>query len=156
MWDEITYPFPNSNGETVEVWESISNFFTLYWTHTSQMIKWIDIIGFTNYAFVSCLSPNKTSRWHIYRPSYVGYSAPNSSCGIQETFKCHIAWCMTRCYCLPFFLHNICLPYCYKNATAWEQFTSFIKGNAIEGTSARLPPSWIRGRLALRWNQVTQ
>ena len=26
MWDEITYPFPNFNGATVEVWESLSNF----------------------------------------------------------------------------------------------------------------------------------
>ena len=25
MWDEITYPFPNFNGVTVEVWEWISN-----------------------------------------------------------------------------------------------------------------------------------
>ena len=26
MWDEITYPFPNFNGCTVEAWEWISNF----------------------------------------------------------------------------------------------------------------------------------
>ena len=26
MWDDITYPFPNFNGCTVEVWEWISNF----------------------------------------------------------------------------------------------------------------------------------
>ena len=26
VWDEITYPFPNYNGSTVEVWEWISNF----------------------------------------------------------------------------------------------------------------------------------
>ena len=26
VWDEITYPFPNFNGCTVEVWEWISNF----------------------------------------------------------------------------------------------------------------------------------
>ena len=26
MWDEITYPLPNFNGFTVEVWESISHF----------------------------------------------------------------------------------------------------------------------------------
>ena len=26
MWDEITYPFPNFSGSTVEVWEWISNF----------------------------------------------------------------------------------------------------------------------------------
>ena len=26
VWDEITYPFPNFNGYTVEVWEWISNF----------------------------------------------------------------------------------------------------------------------------------
>ena len=25
-WDEITYPFPNFNGGTIEVWEQISNF----------------------------------------------------------------------------------------------------------------------------------
>ena len=26
VWDEITYPFPNFNGCTVEVWEWVSNF----------------------------------------------------------------------------------------------------------------------------------
>ena len=26
VWREITYPFPNFNGATVEVWEWISNF----------------------------------------------------------------------------------------------------------------------------------
>ena len=26
MWDEITYPFPNFNDATIEVWEWISNF----------------------------------------------------------------------------------------------------------------------------------
>ena len=28
VWDEITYPFPNFNDATVEVWEWISNFFS--------------------------------------------------------------------------------------------------------------------------------
>ena len=31
MWDEISYPFPNVNARTVEVWEWISNL-----THTFQ------------------------------------------------------------------------------------------------------------------------
>ena len=31
VWGEITYPFPNFNGATVEVWEWISNFISLYW-----------------------------------------------------------------------------------------------------------------------------
>ena len=26
LWDEITYPFSNFNGATVEVWEWLSNF----------------------------------------------------------------------------------------------------------------------------------
>ena len=30
MWDEITYPFPNFNGGTVEVWEWISDFIPHY------------------------------------------------------------------------------------------------------------------------------
>ena len=29
IWDEITYPFLNFNGATVEVWEWISNFIPL-------------------------------------------------------------------------------------------------------------------------------
>ena len=32
--DEITYPFPNINGETVEVWEGISNFIL----HTAEHV----------------------------------------------------------------------------------------------------------------------
>ena len=30
VWDEITYPFPNVNGSTVEFYEWISNFPALY------------------------------------------------------------------------------------------------------------------------------
>ena len=30
MWDEITHPFPNFNGCTIEVWEWISNFIPLF------------------------------------------------------------------------------------------------------------------------------
>ena len=26
MWDKVTYSFPNFNGATVDVWESIGNF----------------------------------------------------------------------------------------------------------------------------------
>ena len=26
VWDEITYPFPNFNGATIEVWEGINDF----------------------------------------------------------------------------------------------------------------------------------
>ena len=31
VWDDITYPFLNFNGATVEVYEWISNFITLHW-----------------------------------------------------------------------------------------------------------------------------
>ena len=30
VWEEITYPFPNFNGCTIEVWEWISNFISHY------------------------------------------------------------------------------------------------------------------------------
>ena len=36
-WDEITYPSPNFNGATVEVWKWISNFFSLF---TGQVITY--------------------------------------------------------------------------------------------------------------------
>ena len=31
MWDEITYPFPNFNGATVDTWEFIGNFIRQFW-----------------------------------------------------------------------------------------------------------------------------
>ena len=52
IWDEITCPFANSNGTTIEVWEWINNFMALYWTcdylsmlglksiHVSKMGPW--------------------------------------------------------------------------------------------------------------------
>ena len=33
VWDEITYPFPNANGGTVEVWEWMSNFMPHFTGH---------------------------------------------------------------------------------------------------------------------------
>ena len=33
VWDEISYPFPNFNGSTVEVWEWISNFIPHFIVH---------------------------------------------------------------------------------------------------------------------------
>ena len=39
MWYEITYPFPNFNGATVEVWERVSNFIPHYTEHAGIKIK---------------------------------------------------------------------------------------------------------------------
>ena len=36
MWDEITYPFPNLNGTTVEVLEWVSNFVPHFIGHVSK------------------------------------------------------------------------------------------------------------------------
>ena len=33
VWDEITYPLPNFNGEAVEVWEWIRNFIPHFTGH---------------------------------------------------------------------------------------------------------------------------
>ena len=43
MWDKITYPFPNSNGTTIEVWKCTNNFiphFTGIWLliHLGKMM----------------------------------------------------------------------------------------------------------------------
>ena len=50
VWDEMTYPFPNFNGATVEVWKEISNFiihFTMnvitypcWGWNWSMLVKW--------------------------------------------------------------------------------------------------------------------
>ena len=40
MWDEITYPFPNFNGATVEVWEWISYFIPHFTGHVITYPYW--------------------------------------------------------------------------------------------------------------------
>ena len=38
VWDEITYPFPNFNGATVEVWEGINNFIPYFGCNCLSMM----------------------------------------------------------------------------------------------------------------------
>ena len=40
VWDEITYPFPNFNSATIEVWEWISNFILLFIDHMITYPYW--------------------------------------------------------------------------------------------------------------------
>ena len=40
MWDEITYPFPNFEGATVEVWEWISYFIPHFTEHVITYPCW--------------------------------------------------------------------------------------------------------------------
>ena len=67
MWDVITYPFPNFNGATVEVWEWISNFI-----HTVEVWEWISnyiphfIIDVITYPWCIYLSPDFIIRWMTY------------------------------------------------------------------------------------------
>ena len=41
MWEEITYPFPNFNSGTVEVWEWISNFIPCFIVHVITCPCWV-------------------------------------------------------------------------------------------------------------------
>ena len=41
VWDEITYPFPNFNGGTFEVWEWISNFLPHFTGHVIIYPCWM-------------------------------------------------------------------------------------------------------------------
>ena len=52
MWYEITYPFPNFNGTTVEVWEWISNlipYFTGMWRPVHAMINLLKALYHGNF-----------------------------------------------------------------------------------------------------------
>ena len=73
VWDEITYPFPNFNGVTVEVWEWISNFIPHFiWllllshaglnlNHVSKRDPWFSMIPQT-------MSALPISRWQYMSP----------------------------------------------------------------------------------------
>ena len=40
MWDEIIYPFPNFNGETIDIWEEVGDFIPLF----SRRVGIIDVV----------------------------------------------------------------------------------------------------------------
>ena len=40
MWDDVNYPFPNYDGDTVEVWEGISNFVLHFIVHVITFPSW--------------------------------------------------------------------------------------------------------------------
>ena len=44
MWDEITYPFPNVNDATNEIWEWICNSISHQWTFEQLSIQWYKLI----------------------------------------------------------------------------------------------------------------
>ena len=43
VWNEITYPFPNFNSATVEVWERISNFIPHFTRHMEHYLNYCNI-----------------------------------------------------------------------------------------------------------------
>ena len=59
MWNEIVYPFPNFNGSTVEIWESIGNFIPHFTGHVITYQCW-DL----SYNYVSNRAPGKIVIWH--------------------------------------------------------------------------------------------
>ena len=58
MWDEITYPFPNFNNATVEVWKWISNF-----TPHSLLGMWLFV-----HAGIKLIRVSKTGPWYSVKP----------------------------------------------------------------------------------------
>ena len=64
MWDEITYPFPNFNGATVEVWEWVSNFCIVeVWEWVSNFIPHL-IMGVITYPWLFLLCVLQAARRH--------------------------------------------------------------------------------------------
>ena len=54
MWDEITNPFPDFNGCTIEVWEWKSNFFPHFIMSNYLSILWLELIHVSKTEFWWC------------------------------------------------------------------------------------------------------
>ena len=81
VWDEITYPFPNFNGSTIEVWEWISNFILQSIVH---VITYLHLIGL-KLIHISKRSPRRFRRRGIgYRGERIALTLngrPGSNAG---------------------------------------------------------------------------
>ena len=73
VWDEITYPFPNFNGYTIEVWEWISNFIPHFAGHliTYPMLRF-------NLKLISKRGPRVTSSLNLLLRMTLRFTRPIS------------------------------------------------------------------------------
>ena len=71
MWDEITYPLPNFNGCTVEVWELISNFTPHFAVHAGLKLIYV----------------SKRDPW--YAPTGLGHYDRCRCPGAKQAIKIH-------------------------------------------------------------------
>ena len=60
VWDEMTYPFPNFNGCTVEVWEWISDF-------TQHFVKDVITYPYRDYSYIMLVKGTPGADYAIYR-----------------------------------------------------------------------------------------
>ena len=84
MWDEITYPFPNFKGGTVEVWEWISNFIPHFTMHVITYQYSILGLKLNN---VSKMGPKPLCDNHLARLSLCSYALWTGFCYRWERKK---------------------------------------------------------------------
>ena len=85
MWDEITYPFPNSNGATVEVWEWISYFIPLQWA-----------CGYLSMLGLKLIRVSKSTHW---------WWSVDASCCLWGNVRCQKLFLISSTI-----VSNICVP----------------------------------------------
>ena len=70
-WDEITYPYPNLNGSTVDVWEWISNFISRILidviTYPSGDKSWSMLIKGHPEVYIATMNAHQRIRFHFQR-----------------------------------------------------------------------------------------
>ena len=120
-WDEITYPFPNFNGCTIEVWEWISNFIPYFTGHmiTYPWWEWQVTLDFNNYA-------KKLSNHTLCETTHNGFCVKIGQTTVRLDGK--QKW---LCACTTGF-HQSCMSFSVTNSQITFQITDLNMFNIIE------------------------
>ena len=142
MWDEITYPFPNFNGYTVEVWEWISNFIS-HLIGPVITYAWWDV----NQSISIIWAPGLPVVLSQYLDLLTDWTSLFRHCGIGVITTHKSTWKLQKVHIYEN-TYNIYLRYCssYVKSETPVKITTKVqhRSNSETTKDTRISPSWVR------------
>ena len=99
VWDELSYPFPNFDGATVEIWDWINNFIPRYsilgsrLNHVNKRGPWCAyLLSGAEYIYTQCRFSHIDLTKHIWMPFWIDIDLNMSGCCSSWRCKPRLNW----------------------------------------------------------------